>query len=171
MLIMNNNFATPNEMLCEPLVFRKEAYETLTSSATLKQPKLEHFQQAVLYLCAKGEPVNVSGLTNACNIIVADFFSAPNIKEVDMSEYKGVVSDPIRIRVTDNFKVKAVTVEIYSNMGTLIEQDDAVIQPGNPYWIYMAKVSNPNIGGNKIIIKATDLPGNPITMVVSTPFE
>ena len=126
------------------------------------------FQQAVLYArmqiadeTAKAEyAAKASGLSNAYNVAVADFFNAPNIDEIDVRQYKGTVGDTIRVRVTDDFKVKQVNLAIYNADGSLVETGDAVKQSNVVDWIYTASVANESIAGDRIVIRASDKPGN-----------
>ena len=165
-------------MLGGTLVFRKVGNKTVVSTvpSTSKEPteaqqaQRVRFQQAVLYAKAQmAEPVIKAeyeskakgvGAPNAYNIAVADFFNAPDILEVDVSKYTGQVNEPIRVKVTDDFKVMEVSVEIFNPDGALVEKGLAIKQANNLDWIFTSTVMNNTIAGDKIVIKASDLPGN-----------
>jgi hypothetical protein len=180
MALVNKNLITQglSGSLGRTLVFRRVNGKTIVattptpsknvSSAQLNQR--EKFQQAVLY--AKSQLANPANKAeyessakpnksiSAYNIAVADFFNAPNISEVDLTGYSGSVNDTIRVKVTDDFKVTAVKVDIHDAGGNLVESGNAVMQPNKQEWIFKATVSNPSIDGDRITIKATDQPGN-----------
>jgi hypothetical protein len=91
---------------------------------------------------------------------LADFLNAPKIKEVDVNKYTGSAGSTIRIRVIDDFMVKSVNAAVYSSDGGLAEQGAAVILANGVDWLYTATTSNANLAGSKIVIRASDLPGN-----------
>ena len=91
---------------------------------------------------------------------VADFFHAPDIDEIDVTNYRGAVGDTIRIRATDDFKVKQVHVTISNADGSLVEQGDAVQQANEIDWLYTATTANESTAGDRIVIRASDKPGN-----------
>lgn len=180
MAIVNKNLITKglSGMLGGTLVFRRVGDKTVVSTAptTTKSPTLaqqnqrDKFQQAVLYaktqmadaaLKAEYEAVaKGNGAPNAYNIAVADFFNAPDIVEVDLTNYTGKISDTIRVQVTDDFKVKSVSVEILNPDGSLVEKGNAVMQANKLDWVFTATIANSSLNGDKITIKALDMPGN-----------
>jgi hypothetical protein len=98
---------------------------------------------------------------SAFNLALADYCVAPDIKSVDVSQYAGVVGNPITVKAVDNFMVKSVKLEIRKANNSLIEQGDAVQDAANGLlWHYSAKTANTPVSGNRIIVKAADLPGN-----------
>jgi hypothetical protein len=159
------------------LVFRQVDGKTIVSKIP-EQPKTvsekqktqrQRFQQAVIYaktavaasetkeLYAE-EAKKKKGQTTY-NIAVADFFNAPDIHTVDLSEYAGAAGNKIRITVSDDFAVKSVHVQINNADGSLVEEGEATYDAGN-MWIYTAVQNNANLNGDKILITASDLPGN-----------
>ena len=113
----------------DQIVIRQRGGKVILSQAPgarTKEPSEEQkahqakFQQAVLYArmqmadaTAKAEYVaKADEASNAYNVAVADFFHAPDIDEIDVTNYRGSVGDTIRIRATDDFKVKQVQVTI-----------------------------------------------------------
>ena len=91
---------------------------------------------------------------------MGDFSHAPDIDEIDVTQYKGAVGDTIRIRVTDDFKVKQVQLAIYNADGSLVESGDAVKQTNEIDWLYPATVVNETTAGDRMVIRASDQPGN-----------
>ena len=134
------------------------------SAAQLAQR--QRFQQAVLYgrhLDTENKAdyaTKADGLHSAYNVAVADFLHAPDVDEIDVTNYAGAVGDTIRIRTTDDFKVVQVQVAIYNGDGSLVEQGDAVQANNEIDWIYTATASNVSLDGDKIVIKVSDKPGN-----------
>jgi hypothetical protein len=78
---------------------------------------------------------------------------------VDFSAYTGAAGDEIRIIASDDFMVKSVYVQINDADGAPIEEGEAVNKAGS-LWIYTATQNNNSLTGNKIVISASDLPGN-----------
>jgi hypothetical protein len=97
---------------------------------------------------------------SAYNIAVADYFSAPDIREVDLGAYSGIVGSTIKIKVVDDFKVTKVKVQIAGVDGTLVEEGEAVLQADGLYWIYTATQKNDVPAGDKITVTAWDMPNN-----------
>jgi len=136
-----------------------------TASQKAHQQK---FQQAIIYgksqmadAEAKAEYAAKAGDTrSAFNVAVADFFNAPQIDEIDLKGYSGATGEIIRVGVTDDFKVKQVQVSIVNSDGSLVEQGDAVKQGNEIDWIYTTTIGNPDLAGDKILVKASDKPGN-----------
>lgn len=158
------------------LVFSQRNGKTIVSKVPTKKSELSDkqkqqmskFQEAVLYaknvlkdpttkemyeLEAKKEQ-GVSGY----NVAVADLMNAPKIEEINLSEYKGKKGDKIKIKAFDDFKVEAVKVLIYNGDGSLVEEGNAVEE--GLYWIYKAKENNTELSGDKIVVRATDIPDN-----------
>jgi hypothetical protein len=159
------------------LVFRQINGKTIVSKIP-EQPKTatetqkasrQKFQQAAIYAKTAVADVKTKdmysesakkkkGLTSY-NVAVADFFNAPDIHTVDLSEYVGAAGNKIRITVSDDFAVKSVRVQINNADGSLVEEGEAAYDAGN-LWIYTATQNNDSLDGDRILITASDLPGN-----------
>ncbi|MGF7141327.1 hypothetical protein [Roseimarinus sediminis] len=178
---VKSNLATKglSGMIGKTLVFRQSFGKTYVSAAPVRSEQeptavqLEHrgrFQEAVFYAKAAIHEAETKDayaavaekrqLRSGYMVAVADYFHAPDIKEVDLDAYTGVAGDLITIKVTDDFKVKWVTVEIYESDGTLLEQGAAVESPDGLSWVYAATAENSSREGDRIVVKASDLPGN-----------
>jgi hypothetical protein len=159
------------------LVFRQVNGQTIVSkmpeqSKTLSEKQIAHrkrFQQAVFYSQKALDAPETGELYKAAakkskgkrpdNIAVADFFNAPDIQNVDLSGYTGAAGEQILIEVSDDFAVKTVTVNITNADGSLVEEGEAVKSSGNE-WIYTTTQNNECLCGDKIVVSASDLPGN-----------
>jgi hypothetical protein len=84
---------------------------------------------------------------------------APDIKAVDVSRYTGKVGDTIEVEATDDFRVSVVKVAIYNADGSIVESGDTQ-QVNEAKWLYTATAENASLDGDKIVIRAYDLPGN-----------
>jgi hypothetical protein len=159
------------------LVFRQVNGKTVvskipTQSTTVSEKQQAHrkrFQQAVVYGNMAVRSAETSALYSAAadkqkgkkpvNVAVADFFNAPDIENINLSEYTGSVGDKIEVRVYDDFAVKYVHISIFNADGLLVEEGEAVHDAGN-LWIYVTTQDNENLEGDKIVVTASDLPGN-----------
>jgi len=159
------------------IVFRNRGGKTFVSSkpkartGEMSEGQKLHvgkFQEATLY--AKGSVADptlkeaylakATGNETAYNVAVADFFHAPDIETVNLSKYSGKVGETITIRATDDFKVTEVSVAIYNADGTEVEQGLAVLSANGVDWVYTAIAENASLDGDRIVIRASDLPGN-----------
>ena len=96
----------------------------------------------------------------AYNTALADFFKAPEIREIDRSQYTGQPNSIIRIDAIDNFRVASVNVILLNQAGDILEQGEAVTDPNSHYWIYTAVNLNQDVAGSTVRVQAADLPGN-----------
>ena len=164
-------------MLGDQIVIRQRSGHIILAQAPVESTKepteaqaaqRHQFQRAVLYgkrvvdnpaekpdYQAKAKP-----LQSAFNVAVADFLHAPDIDEIDVTHYHGASGDTIRVRVTDDFEVKQVTVAIHNGDGSLVEQGEAAHQENSLDWIYTATAENTETAGDRIEIHALDRPGN-----------
>lgn len=164
-------------LIGDMIVFRSRFGKTIVSTkpkertgepSEVQKAHKAKFQQAILYAkAAINDPETMQGYKDASgngvtpyNVAVADFFQAPDVQEVNLSNYSGKVGDTISIKVTDNFMVKEVSVTILNADGSEVEHGNAVANAGTLEWIYTAKAANASLDGDKIVIRASDLPGN-----------
>ncbi len=149
------------------IVSNKPKERTGVQSEVQKAHKAK-FQQAILYAkAAINDPATKQGYKDASgdgvtpyNVAVADFFHAPDFQSVDLNAYTGKIGDTIKVRVSDDFKVKEVSVTIQNADGTEVEKGNAVQMAGTDDWIFTAKKANASLDGDKIVVSASDIPGN-----------
>ena len=149
------------------IVASKPTARTSDLSDAQKQNQ-KRFQQAIIYAkSAVADPDTKAAYKAAAaedespyNVAVADFMHAPDINEVNMSKYSGKVGDTITISVKDDFKVAEVSVTILNEDGTEVEHGMAQAALGALQWVYTATADNSSLTGDKIIIRASDLPGH-----------
>lgn len=126
------------------------------------------FQQAIIYgKTALADPITkalyadkASAGQSAFNVAVADFFNAPNIDEIDVSQYTGQIGSTVRVRATDDFNVVSVFVHIANADSSLVEEGNAILQANGVDWIYTAIKLNASLDGDKITVTASDVPHN-----------
>jgi hypothetical protein len=143
-----------------------EKEERETTEAQKQQQR--KFQQAVIYAQnamqdedLKAEyALKAKPNRSAYHVALADFLHAPDIDDVDLSKYDGTQGSEIVIRVVDDYQVAQVIVSIFKQDGTLVEEGTAVPAGNKLDWVYTAQKSNTPLTGNKMIIKASDVPGN-----------
>jgi hypothetical protein len=159
------------------LVFRQVDGKTVVSKIPEQPKKLSEkqkanqtrFQQATIYAKMAIEAPGTRNLyaeaakkkrgITAYNIAVADFFNAPDIHAVDLSEYTGAIGDRIRVTASDDFAVKSTHIQIIGADCSVIEEGEAENCATN-LWVYTATQNNDRLEGNKIIVTVSDLPGN-----------
>ncbi len=101
----------------------------------------------------KGQPV--------FSVIVADFYKAPVVAEIDLSGYTGRVGEPIRIVATDDFEVTSVGVRITKTDNSVVEEGPAARNGQNGSgWTYLSKTDLPAGETVSIEVTALDRPGN-----------
>lgn len=98
----------------------------------------------------------------AHNVAVADFLQAPDISEINLSQYQGKKGDTIRVRVSDDYMVAEVRVAIYNAEGTLLEEGNATPEENDMDWTYTTQKASTEVSGNQLIVSAYDLPGNSV---------
>lgn len=97
----------------------------------------------------------------AFNIAFRDYLKAPVVQSINVTRYTGVPGSTIEVSAKDDFRVVAVSVSIYNDVGTLLEQGNAVLNPVNRNkWVYTATVPNAALAGAIVRAIALDLPGN-----------
>jgi len=85
---------------------------------------------------------------SAYNLGVKGAFKALEITRISTELYKlytGLVGSTVTVRAVDDFKVASVRVAIYSAIGDLIEQGDAVLEANGLDWLHMATVANGDV--------------------------
>lgn len=97
---------------------------------------------------------------SAYNAAVADYFQAPEIVEVLTTGYTGNVGEKILVDAKDNVRVAGVHVEIFTATGDLLESGEAVLPADQVEWSYAAQLENAAASGSRIVVTATDMPGN-----------
>ncbi len=98
------------------------------------------------------------------SVMVADFFNAPSVDEIDVSGYAGKVGDPIIVRASDDFEVTGVTVVMSTGDGQAVELGAAVETPAKSgRWMYTATQAVPAGTAVRIAVTATDRPGHKTT--------
>lgn len=167
--------------LGEELVFRQRAGKTIISLPPIFEPGeptdeqkavREKFKEAARYGrialslpdVRKAYQAKAGAGVTAYNIALSDFFKAPVIAEIDVSNYSGSPGNTIRVLATDDFKVQTLWVSILNAAGAVVEEGAANAAPeGNDTWIYTATASNATPAGGKVSVQASDLPGNVTT--------
>ncbi|MCB9112829.1 MAG: hypothetical protein H6634_16425 [Anaerolineales bacterium] len=91
------------------------------------------------------------------NVAMADWFHAPEVKEIDLSGWNGGANEVIRIRAVDDVEVAQVTVLITDGGGAVLEQGSAA-NVGSGWWHYTTE--GDTSGASRIVASARDLPGN-----------
>lgn len=179
----SNNFATEGlSGTYKQVVFRQRAGETIVG----KRPKFKKgtktaaqqgitstFKKAVIYAKSILADAAIKAAylvkarpgVSAFNIAIADFFTLPEIGEINSSGYNGQVGSTLVAEVTDDFKVASVKVQIQKEGGGLIEEGEASLLPDGLNWMYVSTVANANVTGTKVSFTATDLPGHSITQL------
>ncbi|WP_295121229.1 hypothetical protein [uncultured Chitinophaga sp.] len=101
----------------------------------------------------------VGSRKNIYKLAVTDFLNAPQIRAVDNIDYTGSPDGRLMVLATDDVKVASVTFELFDASGTLIESGPAMPMERSGWW-YTATKDNPSLTGTRVVISATDLPGN-----------
>lgn len=113
----------------------------------------------VLFL-AYSAIAKTKGWRSVRNVTIADFFTKPEIFEVNTSLYTGQAGSEIILIVTTLLRAKRVSVMIYSPDGTVLENGDATPESDDQTWRYVTTASNPSLSGSKIDVTAISVPGN-----------
>ncbi|MBT1704766.1 hypothetical protein [Chryseosolibacter indicus] len=174
----NPIMATVNGKLGDIVVYRRVRGKLIMCKPPKKRDVLtpsqeerkERFLEAVAY--AKAQLANetskaeyTSGitprLTSAYLVALTDYLRAPEIKDLDVSQYNGAIGDVLEMKVSDDFKVVSVQVEIRDAAKALIERGDAVLrEASNSKWSYTTTKPNVALVGTTITIRAKDKADN-----------
>lgn len=175
---VKNNIVTEglSGKLGDRIVFRQRAGNTIVAVAPQEYPErteaqknhAQKFRSASRYAAKTLKDPDTKAAyaarakkgQTAHNVAVADFMQAPEISEINASQYDGKKGDTIRIRVSDDYMVTEVSVAIYSPEGTLLEEGNAAPQENDMDWIYTVQKASAEVLGNQLIVSAFDLPGN-----------
>ena len=133
--------------------FKKAA---IYSKNILKIPERARFYQS-----------KARGLQNAGNMAVSDYMLHPEIREVDVSKYKGQAGNAIKVSAYDRYMVASVIVMILNAGGFVVESGMAMEYPygGSGKWVYKAQVPNDEWKGGKVVVRVTDLPGKVVSAI------
>ncbi len=100
---------------------------------------------------AEGTPMSSS------NVAMADWFHAPEIKEINLSAWTGEIGQVIWVQALDDVEVQQVSVVITDENDVVLEQGLAGKEDGS-WWTY--KTTATASGNQKILVAARDLPGH-----------
>lgn len=104
------------------------------------------------------------GGQTAYNVAMADAMNQPEITELNLGAYTGTKGHAITIKAEDDHLVADVQVAIYSPAGNLLEQGPAGLHDNGLDWVYVTQKANGQPKGSKLVVQASDLPGNVATL-------
>jgi hypothetical protein len=175
---VKNNIVTEglSGKLGDRIVFRQRAGQTIvavapTFTAGRSEAQKKHalrFREASQYASRINQDESLKAAyaakakegQNAYNMALADYLHAPDISEIDASLYDGKKGNLLRIHVSDEYLVSGVSVAIYGPDDSLLEEGNAVQAENATDWVYTTQKASTQIQGNRLHIRATDMPGN-----------
>lgn len=163
--------------LGDQIVFRQRGGKTIVSVKAVRpeggpseaqQQQQRKFGQANRYAkqAMKNGPLKqayelqTKGGQSAFNVAMADYLNSPVIDGLEGEAYTGAKDSPINITVTDDHMVAEVEVVLYSAQGDVLEQGPAELDENGVDWVYTTQMTNGQREGSKLVVRASDLPGN-----------
>jgi len=174
---VRNNIVTKglSGLLGDQIVFRNDKTgrtivamrPTFNGERVFNASQLAHqdaFRQAIAFAkTAKNNPVYVAKaegtVKSAYNLAVADWFTQPEVLDIDASGWTGLIGETIRIKADDTTHVSRVHLLLDNAQGTIFEQSDLVRSDGM-WWIYTTTTQVPMSPAPRLVGTAYDLPGN-----------
>lgn len=101
---------------------------------------------------------------SAYTCAIADALTPPEIDEIHIKGYTGAIGSLVRVCAEDLLRVDQVHVTISDAQGQIIEDGDAVVQSDGYWWNFTATHELADTKGAKVVVSATDLPGNVTTL-------
>ena len=97
---------------------------------------------------------------------MADYLKPPTIASIETSDYTGIkTGEKIIIKAEDNVKINSLKIKITKSDKSTVEEGSATLLEGK--WTYITTVINSSITGDKIVVTATDRPGNTSTKQIT----
>jgi hypothetical protein len=94
------------------------------------------------------------------NVALADYMTAPEIAEVNLSAFKGTKGSTVTLQVIDDYEVTEVKVAIYDHQSGLVEEGMASLADNDIDWEYTTQKALTKVSGSSILVQASDLPDN-----------
>jgi hypothetical protein len=153
------NKSKKREKISEKQVAQIGRFKQATAYAkrVLKKPEMK-----ALYM----RGINKAKLIHsAYNVAIRDFLEAPKIHEIDTKDYTGEAGQLIRVRATDDFMVKSVTITVANAEGEVVETGEALARGKKGLWRFTTTIRRLSVKGTVITAVAKDYPGNETTQV------
>lgn len=113
---------------------------------------------------AYGAKANIN--QSAYNVAFKDYFTAPQVRRLNDSNYKGAVGDELNFLIKDIMKVTEINIEILDQSEVLIESGLAVpVDSDNVEWTYTASAANADYENAVYRITMLDTPKNITTVI------
>lgn len=103
----------------------------------------------------------------ACDLAMADFLNAPEIRDVDTSGFMGQPGNKLLIHASDHTGVQEVRVLITDLNGLPLEEGPAFLDDAPGRWVYSIQGRIVSEQFALIQITATDLAGNSVSRTVT----
>lgn len=131
------------------------------------QENRDRFQQAIDYGDSvkrvpqwKSRYEEVLGFgANVYQAAVKDFLTPPTVGTINNVDYTGAAGGEFMAVIRDDVKVKSAGFELFNANGDLLESGPAEERSEGSWW-YVATYENATLTGTKLVVTATDLPGN-----------
>ena len=155
---------------CTILAKAPERSKVPTENELVKKRRLR-FKEATVYAkkaidnpeLSRAYKSKCKARQNAYNRAIQDFYSAPTIGEIDLSNCTSDTDSFVRVYATDDFLVKQVRIRIENKQGDVIESGLAEREGDTDWWKFVVTAPNILSKGGKVIVSAFDLPGNEAT--------
>ena len=145
-----------------PTTKQKEQQQKFARAATYAKNALLDPTLKEAYTLEAKKRQNVSPY----NMAMTDYLRPPVITKVDTSNYTGDASgEKIIIEAGDAFKITTMKVKITAANNSTLEEGNATLVNGK--WQYTTTTANATLTGTKIILIATDRPGNTTTKEIT----
>ena len=144
-IVSNKPEFDPNRQFTESQLTHQEDFREASAYAKNAKGQEEYLAKA------EGTP------KSTYNVAMADWFHAPEIKDIDISAWHGQTGQMIRIEAMDDVKVTQVTVVITDAEGAVIEQGQAEPATGL-WWEYVTSAAA--TGNPSVLVSVQDLPGH-----------
>jgi hypothetical protein len=159
------------------LVFRRWGQKTVVSAVAdytgrtwskAQKSNRDRFRDAMDYARkAMNDPEQMNlyrkkakGKQTLWNVAVSDYMLKPRMNEMLVMDKHGRKRNTSRNEAKDKAGVKGVIVSIVNSRGFEVEGGIADQMPYTGHWVYNPEGNNPLWKGIKIVVKATDPPGN-----------
>jgi hypothetical protein len=180
MAIVDNNIIIEGikGKLGKMLVFRQRNGKTIVSAMPQKtnsppspaqKTRRTKFKQAVQYAQSVMQNPETSAWYTArlgahqsvYHAALSDYLHAPQIVNIDVASYQGKAGDQILIELAPKSRATTVTLSLYHPEGQLAEEAPALPCTEDTTWIYTARQSISNWQALRVVVRATNRPGNP----------